>query len=67
MALIWEEVPADFLFFPLFLFWAAPRGASSIGKGARRAVPDRQARVLAQKRVWWGSARARGLFLFSSV
>ena len=34
------------------------RGASSTGKGVRRAAPDRQARVGAQKRVWWGSARA---------
>ena len=30
-------------------FRAPPRGASSIGKGVRRAAPDRQARVLAQK------------------
>ena len=37
------------------------RGASSTGKGVRRAAPDRQARVGAQKWVWWGSARARGL------
>ena len=37
------------------------RGASSTGKGVRRAAPDRQARVGVQKWVWWGSALARGL------
>ena len=37
------------------------RGASSTGKGVRRAAPDRQARVGVQGWVWWGSARARGL------
>ena len=37
------------------------RGASSTGKGVRRAAPDRQARVGVQEWVWWGSARARGL------
>ena len=36
------------------------RGASSTGKGVRRAAPDRQARVGVQEWVWWGSARARG-------
>ena len=40
------------------------RGASSTGKGVRRAAPDRQARVGVQEWVWWGSARARGCFLF---
>ena len=35
------------------------RGASSTGKGVRRAAPDRQARVGVQEWVWWGSARAR--------
>ena len=34
------------------------RGASSTGKGVRRAAPDRQARVGVQEWVWWGSARA---------
>ena len=33
-------------FIGMKLLWAAPRGASCIGKGVRRAVPDRQARVL---------------------
>ena len=34
------------------------RGASSTGKGVRRAAPDRQARVGVQEWVWWGSARS---------
>ena len=37
------------------------RGASSTGKGVRRAAPDRQARVGVREWVWWGSARASGL------
>ena len=33
-------------------FSSGPRGATSAGKGVRRAVPGRQARVRAQKQVW---------------
>ena len=41
------------------------RGASSTGKGVRRAAPDRQARVGVQEWVCCGAARGRFcLFLF---